>query len=98
MPQGLQIWDANGVSMLDTSTYTCRLIGIASANGVSGSATFPDLNTGTPFAYFNPFFTGDVTGYNPNISISGTTVFWVYNTPAGQYQPPISGTIFVGVK
>lgn len=44
MPQGLQIWDANGNLMLDTTSRTGRVIGsIALAASASGSLNVPKL-------------------------------------------------------
>lgn len=101
MEQGLQIWDSNGISILDTNTFTGRLLAIISTGGANGSATIPDLATGTPFGVFNAFYTGsNDEGINPNVTFSGTTITWYYNTTPYIYSPItlINGTIIVGVK
>ena len=46
MPQGLQVWDANGVSILDTNSRVSRVKGVISlAANASGSISVPKLST-----------------------------------------------------
>jgi hypothetical protein len=66
MPQGLQVWDASGNLILDTSTRLGRVLGYQDVGGYpySGTIPVPGIETyGTPF----------ITVYNPN---SIVTPYW----------------------
>lgn len=68
MPQGLQVWDANGVLILDTTTRMVRVAGSLNTTiNQAGSIQF-DLGQGTPWYqvvsfvsrnYDRPLFTYD---------------------------------------
>ena len=79
MPQGLQIWDANGVSVLDATTRAGLIIGNASTGVSDGSVTDSRLGFGTPFWFctLKSFTVGDIP-IIPIISFSGTTITWQF--------------------
>ena len=66
MPQGLQVWDASGNLILDTSTRLGRILGWADIGGYpySGSIALPTIEAGAQVF---------VTVYNP---ISIVTPYW----------------------
>lgn len=81
MAAGLQIWDANGVLVSDTTSRWGRFLGsftIPKPTGnASGSITDAGLSTGEPFFY--AYGTqGDWT-LMPNIYPNGNTIQWSYN-------------------
>lgn len=92
MPQGLQIWDAAGSIILDTTDNTGFVLGVLDFTSVAQSGNITDANfaNGTPF-YFGQ---GDLSNSLaiPNISFSGTTMTWTANAYA-----PYNGFIYYGV-
>jgi len=92
MPAGIQVWDENGVLILDTSFRAGGFLGEINVvyNGPSsGSVYDPNLSEGTPFY----FLRGDHE-YQPTVTFSGNTVNWAKDMPHGQYW---GGTIYYGV-
>lgn len=89
MTAGLQVWDASGNLMVDTSTLMGRIFGsVTIQSGDSGSLVDENLLTGVPFAIpcaqfldgYDPF-EWDPGISNPVITFSGNTMFWSsYNT------------------
>ena len=71
MPQGLQVWDAGGVLVIDTTTRVGRLIDVITITGanMSGSDTNDQLLTGDPWF----FLTGDHED-QPTVSFSGNDI------------------------
>lgn len=56
MPQGLQVWDADGVPQLDTSTQTSTILTSIDAKAPSATLTYTNaaLSQGTPFYIVSP--------------------------------------------
>lgn len=79
MPQGLQIWDANGNFVLDTNNRIGLIISNIQTGTVDGSVTDARLGVGTPFWFcvLNSFTVGDVP-IIPIISVSGNTLSWQF--------------------
>lgn len=84
MSAGLQVFDASGNLIVDTSTYLGRILGsVTIESGNSGSLVDAALLTGTPFAVpctqfldgYDPF-EWDPGISNPSISFSGNTMSW----------------------
>ncbi len=86
MPAGLQVWDASGNLILDTSSRLGKVLGYIDmpAAGGSGSASNAALGFGTPWWTNIPFY--GASGY-PNaydqggssvrtIGVAGTTISW----------------------
>lgn len=80
MKAGLQVWDKNGVLLIDTSTIMGRFIAMIPANTQTGSADVVGLDQGIPFAV--PILAGTSnsgtfnTGTYPICTFSGTVVTW----------------------
>ena len=52
MPQGLQVWDANGNLTFDTNYGVSRIIGSMFISGSAGSSPIPFLGTGSNLLAF----------------------------------------------
>lgn len=89
MPQGLQVWDAAGSLIVDTSVKLARLLGVQVVGVGNPSGNLVDANfaQGTPWY----FIIGQLDPYNrPDVSIAGTTLTW---TSRGSF----TGSIMYGV-
>lgn len=78
MPQGLQIWNAAGELILDTSTRNGVVIGstIIGTNPYSGDITIPEGATNTIWFLCTPT-AGSGYPYNPVITTpNSTTLHW----------------------
>jgi len=74
MPQGIQVFNADGTPRVDTSTRLSRVIAIIYVGGgSSGSYTHAGFLTGTPFGLFIPASGG---AHYVSISFSGSTLYW----------------------
>lgn len=77
MPQGLQVWDATGALLVDTSIKIGRIYGQISkvGSGAAGSQVIPEWSKGTPFWLLIQVPT---TGTYEQVSITrtGTTLNW----------------------
>lgn len=94
MGLGLQIWDASGTQVLDTSWRMGRVLGQLTANGTNGSVNIPDLSQGTPWAI--AITNGAQTiSVPPVTSFSGTTLNWSYDQGTG--GTVYAATIIYGV-
>lgn len=80
MAAGLQIWDANGVLVSDTTMRWGRFLGVVNipkpTGNASGSVVDAGLSTGEPF-WFCFGATGDWV-IQPAISVSGNTLSWSF--------------------
>lgn len=75
MPQGLQVFDASGNVLVDTSTRLGRILGVTTITTTTGSVVDSDFANGTPFWYAIPLSIADVE-FGPDLSFSGTTLSW----------------------
>lgn len=85
MPQGLQVWNAAGNLIVDTNTSLGIILGthtITKSSG-NGSLIVPNLALGTPFF----LFVAVTASFFPAISISGTTISWVYDAFVNSVEP-----------
>ena len=75
MPQGLQVFDENGICVLDVTTSLCRVIGIETLTADHGSITV--LAPGTVWA---AVFSKDevLNTYPVSVTISGNVIHWQY--------------------
>lgn len=96
MPQGMQVWDANGVLIMDITDNLPRFIGSVNTGVIAGSVAIPDFAGGRGFAYST-----DVTGTYPGdavnrpifqVSTSGISWDWGSGPPTRR-----STTILYGV-
>ena len=83
---GLQVFDANGNTVMDTSTRLGRVLGIAVITaGVSGSLTNNGFYEGTPFFQAMGDYGSRVVG--PALSVSGNTLSWSWPAASsGEYR------------
>lgn len=79
MPQGLQIWDASGALVFDTTLRTATLFGIIHITG-SGSVTDADFAKGDPFWFYLPLDYSAVISLN--VTFSSNTFSWSSATPS----------------
>lgn len=75
MPQGLQVFDENGVCVLDITTSLCRVIGIETLTVDHGSIT-----VSAPGTVWAAVFSKDevLNTYPVSVTISGNVIHWQY--------------------
>jgi hypothetical protein len=100
MAQGIQIWDAAGVNIVDTSTLMGIYLGYITipTTTPTGSITVPEFAmTGvTPWAnYVNNSFDGI---RNMKITISGTTLSWEARAQTGTPGTDKYGFLMYGIR
>lgn len=99
MPQGLQVWDATGRIVLDTSNRVTKIVGRVYLSGVAGSLIVPGLLGNNVFFNFNPDpYSARIDNAFPAITLSGQTVAWSY--PRNYYTqdgPAITGWLTYGL-
>ena len=88
MAAGMQVWDAQGNIIFDTTSIVGRVIGVIDASATSGSAVVVGLDQGTPFAIpqlqKNTLSILINTDSYPVCTFSGNTVSWTrYSYPVG---------------
>lgn len=76
MPQGLQVWDENGVLTLTLSDRITKILGSGTASGGGGSFTDTRISMGTGFILPLRGPTTSRTEQYPLIRVSGNTVTW----------------------
>lgn len=89
MSQGLQIWDAGGALVMDTTTRVATLVGRVATGTSNGSVSNAALAKGVPIyftvldqsAQTNPYWQ-----YYPSFFISGTTLSWSFSDKYPQYR------------
>jgi len=100
MPAGLQLFNASGALLLDTSDRLGRIVGAVQLKGFNGQMS-ADLSSGTPFWSFQPDFLFAHTTQQtppPIITIDSNGVSWMYSSTSGlNYAKPITGWLFYGV-
>jgi hypothetical protein len=87
MPQGLQVWDASGNIVMDTTTWCSQVLGSVAlgSNHGAGSVVDANLALGRPFFFVQEADSAKATDATGNanwmtVSVSGTTL----NYAAGQ--------------
>lgn len=96
MSQGLQVWDANGVTMLDLSTRTGLVIGTINASLSNGSFTDARLSAGTPFWIATAAEFAGLRTDIPIVTISGTSISWTFRYTDQDARVPVQ--IIYGVR
>lgn len=91
MARGLQIWDASGALLVDTSTWMSQVLGnfTLAAPHNAGSLNVPALSKGRPYVIVLPQEgnLGAEPAGNPvanTVTISGTTINWSASPYAAQ--------------
>lgn len=80
MPQGLQIFDAQGNLIMDVTDRLSRVLGVVTTNAVAGSLVNADLTSGTPY-HINSNADGTVVNQQDAecvVTFSDTTMSWTY--------------------
>lgn len=100
MPAGLQIWDANGVPVLDTSNNIGRFLGSFMGVTYNGSINDPALLTGRPFAIIQigtSDWAPDLYRFPDGLSysFSGANFSWAFQSYGSGIRYPAN--IFYGV-
>ena len=92
MPQGLQIFDASGNIIFDTSNAIGRVLGVANVvASTSGTVTNDGLTTGRPFWIFQTTTTQYFSA-QPTVTASSTSNVLSWNTGSST-----NGIIIYGV-
>lgn len=91
MTYGVQIFDEDGHTLLDTSQRAGRFIGSVETNGLNGSIVVPEFSQGTPFVVVldNNSTITDIYTFRPwlpLVTISGTTLSWNYDGAGASYR------------
>lgn len=96
MSEGLQIFNANGSILVDTTALLGRILGSVSvAASTPGSITNNGFLTGSPFTLVLPLNPSDPSVYiPPKAIVSGATLSWTTN---GIYNRFDASYIFYGV-
>jgi len=113
MSAGLQLWDAQGRTLLDASTRAGRAFGAVAivpvdseeakaARWVAGNPGRIDVNLsgGTPFWAFTPRWLFQHVSQNspvPIVSIDANGISWRYSYHDGNFWKPMPGTLVYGV-
>lgn len=110
MPQGLQVFNASGGVVLDTTTIVGLLIGSVgvSENQLSGSIYSPKFSNGKPFLV--PFIgmmkspigvaggrSDFISASQVSFSINGNTITWSRPQRSAQESSSPSGIIYYGI-
>lgn len=66
MPQGLQIFNAQGGTVLDLTDRLTRIIGAVSTGMSNGSTTDAELSTGTPWFLYDRKYMADRCFFSHN--------------------------------
>jgi hypothetical protein len=85
MAEGLQIWDAQGQLVFDTTTRNTRILGIVDigTGAATGSVTNAGFAEGTPFWFCTALsFSTNLGDYiiSPTFSVSGNTLTWNWHS------------------
>jgi len=83
MGQGLQIWNASGGLVLDTSHRLTRVLGSFESGTSDGSLTSPGFSQGTPW---HVRLTSQLGYTAPTITVSGNTLSWSFGNVAAEFR------------
>lgn len=100
MAAGLQLWDASGNLVLDTSHRVARIIGVIQLNGSNGSLPIDSrLLTGGFVSFQGDSYMGYSSGglIKPQFSLSGGILSWSYAAKnSGTFDTYQTGYCFYG--
>lgn len=94
MPQGLQIWDANGRLILDVTTRLTRVEGSVATGVANGSFQIP-LSSGEPFIIVEDS-SGVFSRFGPGVWLDGTVIRWEFSSSPWAPGPRASYNIKYG--
>jgi len=99
MAYGLQIWNSLGESTLTVADSLTKYVGSVTIpnNSTNGSRVFADLAGGRPFASVLRTTTNPGLWIVPNVTFSGTTVFWTFPSGGGGTSGRGACLIVIGV-
>lgn len=98
MSAGLQIWDANGVLVLDLTDRLTRKMGeIQIAAGSASSVQVPQPSTGQLWFAFSPDQNQSFITWLPTITTAGNqTISWHYDRSGNYPVTPVGGKLRYG--
>lgn len=76
MAEGLQIWDAAGNNILDTTTRVGFVLGLVNIGKTDGYIENNNLGQGTPFYTVTPYYEGLISLALPTVTISQVNGNW----------------------
>lgn len=92
MPQGIQVWDANGVVTLDTNDPTMKILNVVDMGTNSSGSTshwaLAHVGSGTARLWYVVIpnsNTESVLHLAPTVSLSGTTLSWTTQGSPANY-------------
>lgn len=89
MPAGLQVFNADGVDILDITSNVGLYLGVIEVQTYGGSIVVPGFSFGTPFYMIQQeSITYGFPGYEaiPFVTISGNTLSWSWSQ-YGSFEP-----------
>lgn len=94
-----ETYNVNGLKIFDVNDGISMILGSLSIGGnsvASGSITVPELARGRPFAAvtFVQYDTAGFVGYRPNVSVSGTTIYWSFPSRYTSGSYPVTKIIY----
>ena len=97
MPQGLQVWNENGVLQIDVTSRLGILLGNVDTGTSDGSITVSNFSLGTPYFFATALSLIPPYGLIPAVWVSGNTLNWQFigGTPT---SPKVNVRIFYGVR
>lgn len=98
MPQGLQCFDVNGNLILDITDRLTRVLGIFETGTSNGSLNDPNLANGAPWVYKYHQISTDIYNARPiNVYVTGTTIYWEFDSARESQDALLSYGIVYGV-
>lgn len=94
MPQGLEIWDANGNKVFDTSSRLGKVVGVITVTTWGSGSVTVDPGLGSIFTAIQSLDFLPRTG--SQITITGNTINWSYQSARGMTQA-MPHLIFYGI-
>lgn len=88
MPNGLQVWDASGRLIVDTSARVGTFVGTVNS-GTSSGSTWTDTAKGTPWAYATPVEEPQLGHLLPDIWFEGNTLVWEFGNVQWTTNKPV---------
>lgn len=96
MPAALQVFDAAGNVIVDTSRRLGIFLGAVDTGTADGSLAVPDFNKGTPFFFAQPLQAVGNMSLLPGVGLSGSSLVWSFVGGVSGSQR-LSVRIFYGV-
>jgi hypothetical protein len=94
MPQGLQVFDAQGRVVVDLADRVGRIVAVFPTGTEDGSRVVGGLDGGIPFMVVQGMGLS-IQAYTPTVQLSGNTVSWVFDQVTVIERTSVN--VFVGV-